>query len=201
MFAYIKGILVQATPVKVIVDVGGIGYQIFIPTSTFSKLPQIQKEIQLNTSFVIRENSQALYGFISLQDRDVFEALLNVSGIGPKTALSVIGHLSLEDLHRAISHNEITTISKVPGIGKKTAEKLIIEMRDKLSTLFPSDFADYAINLSSDPRTQAISDAMNAMINLGYNQQTAEKAIKKTLKNIPEDIDLSLLITGALKNV
>lgn len=200
MFAYIKGILVQATPTKVIVDVAGIGYQIFIPTSTFSKLPQIQQSVQLNTSFVIRENSQALYGFITFQERDVFEALLNVSGIGPKTALSVIGHLSLEDLHRAISHNEIITISKVPGIGKKTAEKLIIEMRDKLSTLFPSDFSNYAFN-PTDPHTQAITDAMHALINLGYNQQTAEKAIKKTLKDLPEELDLSRLITGALKNV
>lgn len=200
MFAYVKGRLIQTTPLSVIIESGGIGYKIFIPASVFSKLPQIKEEIVLHTSFVIRENSQTLYGFMTSQDCELFEALMGVSGIGPKLALSLIGHLSGHDMHLAISNHDIKTISKVPGIGKKTAERLIIEMRDKISHLLPIDPTDYAVQAKLDPESQKINDAMSALINLGYNQITAQKAIKKALKDSPESIDLTELITGALKN-
>ena len=201
MYAYIKGILVQALPASVIVEAKGIGYKIAIPASVFPKLPQIASDITLQTSFVIRENSQALYGFLSEQERDLFEALLGVSGIGPKTALSLIGHLTPNDLQHAVSNNDIQSITKVPGIGKKTAERLIIEMRDKLSSSFALSSSDMASQFHADPRAQKISDAMNALINLGYNQNSAQKALKKTLKDLPEDVQLAELITVALKNV
>lgn len=200
MFAYIKGLLIQATPVYAIVETGGVGYKIFIPATLLAKLPQIQEQVILYTSFVIRENSQALYGFLTHQDLDLFDALLNVSGIGPKTALSLIGHLSIQDLQAAVHHNDITTISKVPGIGKKTAERLIIEMRDKMAAFAPTDPSDFVVRVK-DPHAQKINDAMSALINLGYNQITAQKAIKKTLKDNSEDLELSDLITSALQNL
>lgn len=200
MIAYVKGILIQATPISAIVECHGLGYSIFIPASTFSKLPQIHEEVILYTSFVVRELSHTLYGFVNVQDRDLFDALMNVTGIGPKTALSVIGHLTAYELHQAISNHDITSISKVPGIGKKTAERLIIEMRDKISTIIPFDPSGFAVHSKSDPKTQQISDAMSALVNLGYNQMTAQKAIKKTLQDVPDSISLSELITISLKN-
>ena len=151
MIAFIKGKLAHASPASVIVDAGGIGYKIFIPANLYNALPQIGSEVLLQTSFVVRELSQTLYGFLSAHDRDVFEALMGVTGIGPKTALAVIGHLSVHDLQRAIAGHDIMTISKVPGIGKKTAERLIIEMRDKLPAMFAHDPADFAVHTQSDP--------------------------------------------------
>jgi len=200
MFEFIKGTLVQASPISTTIDVGGIGYKVLVPASAFSKLPAAGNPTQLFTSLVVREMSQTLYGFLSPDERDVFEILLGVSGIGPKIALSLIGHLSIGDLQKAIQNHDSTLISKVPGIGKKTAERLIIELRDKFASLSsmtsPSDFA---INMPMDPRSQAIQDAMNALINLGYNQMSAQKAIKLTLKELPEEVDLATLITETLK--
>lgn len=201
MIAFIKGCLVQTNPMHIIIEANGIGYKIFIPTSVFSKLPQLHETCLLYTSFVIREMSQTLYGFLSEQERDLFEILMGVSGIGPKLALSLIGHLPLQEMSRAISSHDIITICKVPGIGKKTAERLIIELRDKFSTLFPVDRSDLAVHELDEQRSRHITDAMSALINLGYNQVTAQKAIKKTLKDFPESIDLGELITSALKHV
>lgn len=201
MFAFIKGKLVQANPLYVVVEANGVGYKISIGASTFAKIPMIESDILLYTSFVVREFSQALYGFISDQDRELFESLMNVSGIGPKSALSLIGHMDTYDLCQAISQQNIQQICKVPGIGKKTAERLVIEMRDKLPQFISVSEKDRKHYLPTDPKMQIVSDAMSALINLGYNQMTAEKAIKKTLKDIPEGSDLPALITGALKNI
>jgi Holliday junction DNA helicase RuvA len=201
MFAYIKGQLVYSSPTIAVLEANGIGYKICIPANLFARLPQLGCEAQLHTSFVVREQSQTLYGFSSGQERDLFETLLTVTGIGPKTALSLIGHLSAFELQHAISNGDLKAISRVPGIGKKTAERLIIEMRDKLGNLFTVDPSDLAVYRVSDPKAQTIGDAMSALISLGYNQVVAQKAIKKTLNDQPEDIDLAALITCALKNI
>ncbi|MBA3816536.1 MAG: Holliday junction branch migration protein RuvA [Parachlamydiaceae bacterium] len=198
MYAYIKGLLATASPSYVIIEAFGVGYKIFIPASTFSSLPQIQNECFLHTFFVVRELSQTLYGFYTSQERDFFEALLNVTGIGPKIALALIGHMPIYELQKAISQGDIPLLCRVPGIGKKGAERLIIEMRDKVHLMH--DPQEFAINLV-DPRSQKMSDAMSALINLGYNQLAAQNAIKKTLKDHPDTIDLGLLITSALKHI
>ncbi len=200
MFAYIKGALAESKTTYVVVEAGGIGYKIFIPVSAFGRLSHVGSEVVLYTSFVVREQAQTLYGFSFVQERDFFEALLGVTGIGPKIALALLGHLSLMELQRAISQDDIAALCRVPGIGKKGAERLIIEMRDKVSCagLFPGDLAVHSL---SDPQAQSVNDAMSALINLGYNQMTAQKAIKKTLKDIPEGIDVAELISYALKHV
>lgn len=201
MFAYFNGKLIFSSPLDIIVEVSGIGYRIHIPASMYGALPMIGESVLVHTSFIVREHSQALYGFANPQDRDLFDALLGVTGIGPKLALSIIGHLSGHQLQLAISNHEITVISKVPGIGKKTAERLIIELRDKLPAMFPLNPADFAITRESNPQAMMINDAMSALINLGYNQNIAQKAIKKTLNDLSDDVDLATLITTALKNV
>lgn len=201
MFAYIKGKLAISTPSSVVVETAGVGYRIYIPASVYPALPPTDSEVHLHTSFIVRELSQTLYGFLSVHDRDFFETLLGVSGIGPKLALSLIGHMPVHDLHRAISEGNTAAITKVPGIGKKMSERLVMEMRDKLPGLAYADPSDFAVQGISDPRSQRISDAMSALINLGYNQMSAQKAIKKTLKDLPESISLAEIITTALKNI
>ena len=201
MFAYIKGLLIEGSVLNVIIETAGIGYKINTPASLFSKLPPLNEQILLYTSFVVRENSQTLYGFLSSEERDLFEALQGVTGIGPKVALGIVGNITTKALHLAVSQHDIITISKIPGIGKKTAERLIIEMRDKLASFFPNkEFADLMIQMPIDLKSQQINDAMSALINLGYNQLTAQKAIKKTLKE-GEPADLGALITAALQNI
>ncbi len=202
MIHFIRGVLVESTPGAAIVETVGIGYKVHIPASTYPKLPQVGEETVLHTSLVVRETSHTLYGFFYAEERDLFEELTTVSGIGPKIALALIGHLSVKEMHAAIGNQDITMISKVPGIGKKTAQRLVIDLRDKLQkgskAPLPSDFA---IQIDSDPRGQKIADAMSALINLGYNQSAAQKALKKSLANLPDTIELPELITDALKNV
>lgn len=199
MYAYIKGKLISSSPSSVVVEASSIGYQILIPSHLFAKLPQTGKEVLLYTSFIVRELSQTLYGFLTSNEKDLFEAMLGISGVGPKVSLSIIGHLSLSQLQSAIANHEVAVITKVPGIGKKTAERLIVEMRDKLAHFLPSDFSEYAVVL--DTPAQNVKDAMQALINLGYHQQKAQSALKKTLKAVPEDSDVGTLITEALRNL
>lgn len=201
MYAFMRGSLAYVAATHVVLEVHGIGYEITIPANVFSKLSQVGESLFLYTSFVVRESSQTLYGFFSTQDRDLFEAFLNVTGIGPKIALSLIGHMSTHDIGHAIVRKDITMLCKVPGIGKKIAERLIIEMRDKLETILPPELSEFSIPLKVDPQSQMIHDAMSALIHLGYNQLTAQKAIKKTLNEQPAIADLATLITASLKNV
>jgi Holliday junction DNA helicase RuvA len=201
MYAYIKGKLLACTPVYTIVETGGIGYKIHIPSSLFGTLPSIGEETVLHTSFIVRELAHTLYGFMTAQERDLFEVLLTVTGIGPKTALSLIGHLTPAELNKAIQAGNIASISRVPGIGKKTSERLIMEMKDKLPSFLSKEFPDFATTTLTDPQALKIQDAMSALINLGYNQSTAQKAIKNVINDRGESIGLSELITFALKHV
>ncbi len=201
MYAYIKGTIVHSTPLNVIVETGGIGYNIYIPANLFGRLPNLGHELLLYTAYVVRELSQSLYGFLTLQECTLFKVLLDISGVGPKLALSLIGHLQIQDLKQAILNRDLPTICKVPGVGKKTAERLIIELRDKLVNLMPPDPSDHSISMLADPKTQKIRDAMSALVNLGYNQTVAQKAIKKTLQECNDEVDLAILITNSLKNI
>lgn len=201
MYSYIKGCLISSCPAYAVIETGGIGYKILTPANMFGQLPALGKEVTLHTSFIVRELFHALYGFLTCQERDTFEALLNVSGVGPKLALSLIGHMTMSELHRALANGDVPSISRVPGVGKKTSERLIMEMRDKMASLFPKEFADFATPFSIDKGIQKINDAMSALINLGYTQAIAQKAIKKTLKETSESLELAELITYALKNI
>lgn len=179
-----------------IIDVHGIGYKILIPVHLFAKLPDIESTCLLHTCYIVRELSVALYGFLDKQERDLFELLQNVTGIGPKMALNLIGHLNPVALHQAIHQDNTAILCKVPGIGKKTAERLIIELRDKLGFI-PSE-----LKLKIEPPTKSLQgDAINALIHLGYHSSVAQKAIKKSMTELAEDCDLSTLITHALRNV
>lgn len=200
MFAYIKGTLASAHPTYVIIETNGIGYSLFIPYRIFGELPPLGQTAQFFTTFVVRESSQTLYGFLSRQERDVFEILMNVSGIGPKLALSLIGHLTFQELETAVSQQDLPTLCRVPGVGKKTAERLIVELKDKLPNCLPISSLPLAIPIS-DLQSQCIRDAMHALINLGYTQIAAQKAVKQSMQELSDASDLPLLITTALQNI
>jgi Holliday junction DNA helicase RuvA len=194
MYAYIKGTLIEVTPGHVILESGGVGYKILIPSKLLGTLPEIESECRLYISFVIRENSQTLFGFQSSHERDLFELLITFSGVGPKTGLSLLSHLSSEELSDVVLRGESKELSKVPGIGKKTAERLLIDLKGKLTPQSGSSFAP------ASPAGGLAADAITALQNLGYSCSHAQKAVSSVLKEEKGVPDLSILITKALKN-
>lgn len=200
MYAYLKGILIEASPTSAILEVNGVGYHLFLPVHTFSRLPHMGQEVKFFTSFIIRENSQALYGFLTLAEKDLFNAVIDVSGIGPKIGLSICGHLPPNELFGAIMRNDIALLTKVPGIGKKGAERLVLDLKDKAQLLSTHSPADYQISAVL-PQDQQTKDALSALVNLGYNLSTAQKAVTLTLKESKEEVSLGELITRSLKHV
>ncbi len=195
MYESIKGILVDKTPLKAVVEAGGIGYRLTIPLSTYTRLPALDKPIQLFLSQVVREDSNTLYAFLLKEERDLFETLITLSGIGPKTALAIIGHIEMGAFHRAIGMADVRLLSKIPGVGKKTAERLVIEMRDKLK----GGKRDKPVALHA--ADGIIGDAMNALIHLGYNPLDAQKAVQAVMEEKKEEKDLGKIITAALQKI
>ena len=176
MYAYIKGELVHASPLNAVVEAGGIGYQIQIPANVFGKLPQCGSTVLLHTSYVVRELSQTLYGFLSIHERDMFETLMGVTGIGPRLALSINGHISLHDLQHAVSNGDIPVICRVPGIGKKTAERIVIELRDRVDGL--THVPGTHLSGASAP-LDAAGEATVALQQLGYKPAEVTRLVQK----------------------
>ncbi|MFA6119513.1 MAG: Holliday junction branch migration protein RuvA [Parachlamydiales bacterium] len=196
MFEYIKGKLIEADNQKAIVDVNGLGYKIFIPACISSSLLD-KTEVLLYISYIVKEDSQTLYGFLTKVQKEVFELLMTVSGVGAKTANLLLGHLDVENLHLAISNADIRILSKVPGIGKKTAERLIVDLRDKIKTIDKSSLPASYPNGSGS----IAFDAIAALMNLGYNANQAQKAVKTAMQSFDDKVELSSLITKALQNI
>ena len=190
-----KGILTDKTPQRAIVEAAGIGYRLTIPLSTYTRLPSLEKPIQFFLSQVVREDSHTLYAFLIKEERDLFETLITISGIGPKTAIAIIGHMELNAFQRAISTADVRLLGKIPGIGKKTAERLVIEMRDK----FKGGKKDKALPLSHSDGI--VGDAINALLHLGYNPLDAQKAVQSALEEKKEETDLGKIITAALQKI
>jgi len=198
MFESIKGTLIEKTPVKAVIETFGISYRLTIPLNTYTKLPALKTPIELYLSHIVREDSEALYAFTSKEERDLFEILLTISGIGPKTGIAIIGHIDIGSFQRAVAAADTRLLSKIPGIGKKTAERLIIEMRDKFKTYAKKDKASLAPFGAGDA---LLSDAFNALINLGYPPISAQKAIAAALEEKKDEKDLGRLITAALQKM
>ena len=197
MFEFIRGKMVQSIPSKAVVDVGGVGYGIVISLKTFQKLPNLGSEVFFYVAPVIREDGHYLYGFLTLDDKKLFEQLISISGVGPKTAIGILGHVDISDFQMAIVQGNAALLSKIPGIGKKTAERLIIELKDKFNNLSSS-----GVSLPSGIQGgSVVSDAISALTNLGYHPLDAQKAIKKVLAIHDKEPTLSELITGALRSI
>ncbi|MCL4401525.1 MAG: Holliday junction branch migration protein RuvA [Acidobacteria bacterium] len=174
MIALLRGTLLEKHPNQAIVDVGGVGYDVTIPVSTFSKLPDSGTEVRLRIHTHVREDALALYGFLSADEKMLFEKLIGVSGIGPKLAVTVLSGMLAADLLGAIRRGETERLVRIPGVGKKTAERMILELRDKLPTAAAGEQAAPAAALSAVDQ-----DVLSALLNLGCARPAAEAAVRK----------------------
>lgn len=190
MIGRINGLLLEKTPPLILIDCSGVGYECEVPMSTFYNLPAMGEKVTLLTHFVVREDAQLLYGFGSEQERTTFRQLLKVNGIGAKSALSILSGLSIEDLMQAISMQETAMLTRVPGVGKKTAERLLLELKDKFSV------AGLSMNAVYTPKS-ATCDVLNALISLGYNEREAVAAVKL----LPAEINVANGIKQALQSL
>lgn len=201
MIVFIEGILVEHTPVKIVINVQGLGYEVNIPLTTAEKIPAIGAKVQLHTLAVYREDAQALYGFLRKEERDFFRLIVEkVSGIGPKTALSILSKLSFSVLKSAIAQSDIKLLSKCPGIGKKTAERLIIELRDKvyLGGIDSADLINENMAITTSPEVATLNDAVAALMTLGYKLPDADKAARKAINKLGTEATTEALIKFAL---
>ncbi|NOR80755.1 MAG: Holliday junction branch migration protein RuvA, partial [Methyloprofundus sp.] len=178
----IRGKLVTKTPPLLVLDVQGVGYEIEAPMTTFYNLPSMGEIVHLHTHLVVREDAHILFGFSTESDRVMFRTLIKVNGVGPKLALTILSGQSAEEFHRCIHDNDTTALIRLPGVGKKTAERLIIEMRDKLPTLESSntDKAQAQVEQGEGalPRSNAKQEAISALCALGYKAQDASKMVQ-----------------------
>jgi Holliday junction DNA helicase RuvA len=188
MIGKLTGTLLEKNPPQLLIDCHGVGYEVDVPMSTFYNLPAVGERVALLTHFVVREDAQILYGFGSAAEREAFRQLVKISGVGPRTALSVLSGMSVGDLAQAVSAQDSGRIVKVPGIGKKTAERLLLELKGKLG-------ADLPLPGSASAVGEAASDIQQALMALGYNEKDAAAA----LKALPKDVGVSEGIKLALK--
>lgn len=187
MIGRLRGVLLEKTPPFVLVDVNGVGYEVEVPMSTFYNLPAIGETVTLLTQFIVREDAQLLFGFGSDRERSIFRQLLKVNGVGAKSALSILSGLSVEDLIRAITLQEAGMLTRIPGVGKKTAERLLLELKDKFSMLD-------GVSLGTAKPQSSKADVLTALLALGYNEREALAAVKHVHADsaIEEGIRLAL---------
>lgn len=199
MIGRLKGILLTKQPPTLLLDVNGVGYEIDAPMSTFYQLPELNQELVLHTHLVVREDVQQLCGFITETERSMFRSLIKINGVGPKLALSILSAISADDFARCIQDNDTTTLVRLPGVGKKTAERLVIEMRDKLK--------DWQTDSSSNSTTSGgmidvqhlanpVEEAVSALIALGYKPPQASRMVSQIDSN---DLSSEEIIRDALK--
>jgi Holliday junction DNA helicase RuvA len=186
MIGRITGILAEKSPPLVLVDAAGVGYEIDVPMSTFYNLPAVGERVALLTHFVVREDAQQLFGFLTAGERATFRMLVKISGVGPRTALSILSGLSVDELSAAVARQDSARLVKVPGIGKKTAERLLLELKGKLAP---------DIGLPASAASDNQNDIVQALMALGYNDREAQAA----LKALPAEVNVSDGIKLALK--
>lgn len=200
MYSFLAGILAEKSLTSATIDVGGIGFQLLVPLSTSQKLPQAGEKVKLLTHHVVREDAQLLFGFASEEERALFKLLLGVSGIGPKSALVVLSGLGIRELKKAIVDGSVPALTAIPGIGRKTAERVIIELREKVVIEGRSETEGPHTALSK--HDALVQDSLRALVSLGYSKQNAKAAIQKVLAERGNDhLNAESLIRESLKQI
>ena len=199
MISYVKGELAAIEEQKAVIDVGGIGYGVYMPQQSMARLPEIGSTVKLHTYLNVKEDAMQLYGFFSREDLEMFRMLLGVNGIGPKAALGILSGLSADELRFAVLSEDTAAISKAPGVGKKTAQKLILELKDKLDLedAFEKKLSGAAGQNSGKPANTAAEEAVQALTALGYSGTEALQAVRK-VEAAPE-MDAEEILKAALK--
>lgn len=197
MIGRLRGVIIEKQPPRVLVEVGGVGYDVFMPMTCFYELPDNGQEVIVLTHFVVREDAQILYGFNQEQERELFRELIKVNGVGPKLALAILSGMSAKQFVHAVELGELNALIKLPGVGKKTAERLIVEMKDRLKHFDQDNSSPMlpAIDVKKSSN-QVETEAVSALIALGYKPQEASRIVSKVAKG---DMDSETLIREALK--
>jgi len=198
MIAQIRGRLASKEPHRVVVDVNGVGYQILIPLSTYYQLPEVPAEVFLHTHTHVREDALQLFGFHTRDEQALFELLQGVSGIGPRLATNILSGISVEELVPALSDGNLARLRAVPGVGKKLAERLVVELREKVATARLTLAGPPRAGLDADP-DPLVADAISALVNLGWGRKEAVKAAEAARKALGAKADFEALIKSALR--
>lgn len=187
MIAHISGKLIQKQPNAIIVDVSGVGYELNVPLSTFYELGEVGANVSLRVHTHVREDALQLFGFRTEAEKKLFVLLNSVSGIGPKLAITVLSGLSAEELIQAIRAGNLTKLTGVPGVGKKTAERMLVELKDKVAAILPPGLEDATTVVIAQTGDAMREDVISALVNLGYPRAQAEKAVNAVLKQTPDE--------------
>lgn len=195
MIAHLHGELARISSDYVVIDVNGVGYKVYLPLAVVTQLPQIGDEVKLLIYTAVKEDSITLYGFVEEEQQDLFELLLTVSGVGPKVGLNILSGLTVEQIVHAISGENYSELRKVPGIGTKTAQRIVLELREKITSLVWAQ----AARKTMAPGQRAIDDAVEGLIALGYNRNNARSATEEALQSVKDKSDTESIIRAALK--
>ena len=195
MIAYLRGRILEKYPNRIVVDVQGVGYDVAVPLSTFYGLGEAGSEIALRIHTHVREEALSLYGFATRLEQELFERLISISGIGPKVALSVLSGIEPPDLVGAIGRGDVARLTAIPGVGKKTSERIVLELKDRIPRV---DAAGAAVGAASGPALK--DDVLSALVNLGYHRPLAEKAVASAVKGTP-DGDFERTLKQALREL
>ena len=199
MIAYLSGMLFSKNPQSVVVDINGVGYQIFIPLSTFYRLPDETQKVSLHVYTHVREDTLQLFGFQTEMEKQIFLLLISVSGIGPKVALNILSGMGFEELLSAIVRADSDRISSIPGVGKKTSQRIILELKEKASKLVEG--IEGALEEKVEIRDREMyEDALSALINLGYPSKAAKRAVEVALRK-DQEMNIETLLKEALRNL
>ena len=201
MITFLRGTLTDSLPDRVTIDVAGVGYEVFVPLSTYDRLVEQGPAVKILTHFHVREQEQTLYGFATDDERDLFRLLINrVTGVGPKMALAILTGMQVRDFKRHVVNSDVTALSKISGVGKKTAERIILELKDKVGVA--DAWKDAGASTAVTPQQGVINDVILALINLGYKQVEAQKVIKKVMDESPgKPAEQSTLLRTALRHL
>lgn len=204
MIGRLRGLLVEKQAPEVLIEVSGVGYEVQMPLTCFYELPELNQEAVIYTHFVVREDAQLLYGFMSKQERALFRLLIKTNGVGPKLALTILSGMNAAEFVKCVEYDDIATLVKLPGVGKKTAERLLVEMRDKLKSLMEASHGserEFVLQSNYTPApvvNSAEEDAISALLALGYKPAQASKAVSSVFK---EGMDSETLIKASLKSM
>lgn len=198
MITFLRGKVVEALPTQVTVDVNGIGYEVLIPLSSFDKLPSPGKEVTLLTHLAVREDAHVLYGFVTAGERELFRLLINtVSGIGPKIALNILSGINGAAFRAAVASGDVRALSQISGVGRKTAERIVVELKDKIGSITPTESSHGSRPASA--ADQKLHDAVLALVALGFKHAEAHEAIRGVAALLGHDAGVETLVRAALK--
>ncbi len=193
MIAYVRGVLDHKEPNRLVVDVNGLGYEIFVPLSTYQELPAVGGQVKLFTHHQVREDAMNLYGFLSSEEKEIFEMVLSISGVGAKVALSILSAISVDDFRISVAQGDMKRLTKIPGIGKKSAERMVLELKDKIGKIHVDERMIRVLEAESG------NDAVSALLSLGANQSDAEYAVYRAERLLGKEAKIEDLIGQALK--